>query len=90
MKKIISKALAEQFVKAVLNDNKMIQLWDNMKNNRIMEITETISQDYFKVVFTDTVQGVIMGEETMKLSMLVEIIWENRKFINQSGQLDNL
>lgn len=88
MKKITSKALAEQFVRAILNDNKMVQLWDNPKDNRIMEIREV--DDCFEVEFVDTVNGVTFKKETMRLPMLVEIVWENRKFINQSGQLNNL
>ena len=88
MKKITSKSLAEQFVRAILNNNKMVQLWDNPNDNRIMEIKEV--DTYFEVEFADTVNGVTFRKETMRLPMLVEIVWENRKFINQSEQLNNL
>lgn len=67
-----------------------IQLWDSIKDNRLMiYIDLNQNDDTHLVFFTDTVNDTEYSR-WMTLSEIAEAIWHNRKFINQSGQLTNL
>lgn len=73
-------------------DKPFIQLWDEMDSNRIMvfiEPDDSYTIPLFRVRYIDTVRGTERGD-LLRLSEIVEAIWHNRKFINQSGQLDNI
>ena len=69
-------------------DKPFIQLWDNEAGNRLMIIIREDMWGY-TVAFTDTVNDNEFFEE-LYISEIEEAIWHHRKFINQSGQLDNL
>lgn len=67
-----------------------IQLFDSIKENRLMiYIEQNQNDDTHLVYFTDTVNGTEFCQ-WLTLSEIEEAIWHNRKFINQSGQLADL
>ena len=67
-----------------------IQLWDSIKDNRLMIYIEMNQNDDTHLVYlTDTVNGAEYSK-WMTIGEIAEAIWHNRKFINQSGQLNNL
>lgn len=73
-------------------DKPFIQLWDEMDSNHIMvfiEPDDSYTIPLFRVRYIDTVRGTERGD-LLRLSEIVEAIWHNRKFINQSGQLDSI
>lgn len=69
-------------------DKPFIQLWDNEVSNRLMIIVREDIWGY-KVAFTDTVNDNEFFQ-TLTISEIEEAIWHHRKFINQSGQLNDL
>ena len=66
-----------------------IQLWDTFDENRIMIIIEQSRPDCFLVYLLDTVNDTEVSY-WFSISEIEEAIWHHRKFINKSGQLDNL
>ena len=67
-----------------------IQLWDSIKDNRLMiYIEQNQNDDTHLVYFTDTVNDTEFCR-WLTLSEIEDQIWSNRKFINQSGQLNDL
>ena len=92
-----AKAIAEMMVEGNFQkwychgydaDKPFIQLWDNEVGNRLMIIIREDMWGY-TVAFTDTVNDNEFFEE-LTISEIEEAIWHHRKFINKSGQLDNL
>lgn len=66
-----------------------IQLWDNEVGNRLMiVIREEVPWNY-TVAFTDTVRDTELFQSLM-IHEIADCIWNYRKFINHSGQIDNI
>lgn len=65
-----------------------IQLWDSLNSNRVMIHTQTL-EDKHQICFIDTVLE-IAAFEVCSVELVAEMIWHNRKYINQSRQLINL
>lgn len=67
-----------------------IQLWDNFDGNCILECLDTDAElGLLKVAFVDTVNGT-RSTAWIGENELHTLLWDNRKFINQSGQLNDL
>ena len=68
----------------------LIQLWDNHYGNCIIECLDTDTEiGFIKVSFMDTVNGT-RYEKWVSETELLDLIWDNRGFVNNSGMLDGL
>lgn len=67
---------------------KEIQLWDERKTARVAMV-ELFDGDLCKIQYVDTVTGEVWNDR-VSIHELSAAIWENRKFINNSGQIENL
>ena len=87
MNKIRTKADALAVAKKLVASDSMLVLWDNIKENRVALRDSTYHSDTrYKIALMNTVNG-DGWYELLSIYGVAEIIWHNRKFINQSGQL---
>lgn len=89
MQKIRSRADAREVAEKFINEKLTIQLWDEFEDNRLMEYVEACGSRIHRVNFIDTVNGTSFSEKHT-VEFIASVIWSNRKFINQSGQLGSL
>lgn len=65
-----------------------VQLCDERKTARIVKV-EHFDGYLCKIQYVDAVTGDVWNDR-VSINELSEVIWENRKFINNSGQLENM
>ena len=88
MNKIKNKADARTRAEKLVASDSMIVLWDKVKENRVMLRDSSYHSDTrYKMALMDTVNGT-GWYELLSIYGVADILWHNRKFINQSGQLD--
>ena len=89
MQKIRSRANAREVAEKFIAEKFTIQLWDEFEDNRLMEYAEACGVRIHRVNFIDTVNGTSYCEKHT-VEFIADVIWHNRKFINQSGQLASI
>lgn len=90
MQKIRSKVDAREVAEQLIETNGYIVLRDEIDSGDVIEILENDEEcKMIKFRRTDSVKG-ITSTGWMSRSLLPLIIWERRKFINQSGQLASI
>ena len=89
MQAIKSKADAQEVIDRLISSEGFITLWDTSKTIRaVTRIVKTDGFGYYVSYHEDTT-----GEDWTQyhyLAEIVSIIWDNRKFINRSGQLETI
>ena len=90
MNKITSKADARALAEKLVTDYFTIQLWDDVNGNRLIHCEgSTGYNQQYKMLLTNTVKG-IEYRENMSIYTITEALYCARKFINNSGQLDQI
>lgn len=89
MQAIKSKADAQKVVEHLISSDGFITLWDEPKTIRaISKIVKMDGLGYYVSYHEDTT-----GEDWSQyhyLAEIVSLIWDHRKFINRSGQLETI
>lgn len=89
MEKIKSFRQAEELVRKMLDDSTIeLQLYDDFDSNKIIWL-DSDGVNGCTVYSRDTVNGT-QGQSFRYLSEVAQEIYDSRKFINHSGQLDRL
>lgn len=87
MEKIRTFRQAEELVRKMLDDSTIeLQLYDDMDSNKIIWL-DSEGVGSCTVYSRDSVNGT-QGQSFHYLSEVAQEIYDSRKFINQSGQLD--
>lgn len=90
MNKIVRRIDARMLAEKMVTDDITIQLWDDVDGNRLMHCEgSTGYNQQFKTVLTNTVRGTEY-HENMSIYTIAEALWNARKFINHSGQLETI
>lgn len=90
MNKIKSKADARALAEKLVSEDFTIQLWDDMNSNRLMFCEGATEYCHrYNMLLSNTVRGIEWHEE-MSIHTITEALWCSRKFINNSGQLDEI
>jgi len=88
MEKIKNYKSATAVAIKIAKSKKELQLWDEPQSARIVKV-EFQNGDVCSLKYEDSVTGEVWDGKTTIFG-LSRAIWENRKFINHSGQLENL
>lgn len=80
-------AIMVSFALVAQADTFSVCLWDNLKNNCVIHVQEIDGKLYW--LLDDTVNDGREIRPVDEYDDMAEAIWKNRKYINQSGQLNN-
>ena len=90
MNKIIRRTDARMLAEKMVNDGITVQLWDSVEDNRLLRCKgSTGYNQQYQMIVTDTVNGTEY-HENMSIYTIAEALWNARKFINHSGQLETI
>lgn len=82
-----SDAIMVSFALVAEADTFSVCLWDNLKSNCVVHVEEINGKLCW--LLDDTVNDRREIRQVDGYDDMTEAIWENRKYINQSGQLDS-
>ena len=86
MEKIKSKADAKELIRRLVEKEEWITLWETARSIRVItRIIDDGASGYYVHFHEDTT-----GEEWSSfryLSEIVDVVWDNRKYINSTPQL---
>lgn len=88
MNKIVRKADVKVVLNNLVKTEEPLILWSNIDSVRYIDTVEKTEDGYRITIFDDVTGAGWRG--FFYPSEAINLIWENRKYINESGQLEKL